>query len=58
MAYAVPVQILGPFRQEDRLPTLGTVILQSAADGLSGARDSQLYDATSVMLVPLSRAAW
>ena len=54
----MPVQILGPFRQEDRLPALGTVILQSGVPVLSGAVDSEFHDATSVMLLPLSRAAW
>jgi hypothetical protein len=55
MAYAMPVQILGPFRQEDCLPTLGTVILQSAVDVFLGARGSEFHDATSAMLFPLSR---
>jgi len=52
----MPVKILGPFREEYRLSTLGTVILQPASDRVSsGARRSELHDAFSVMLLPLTR---
>src|SRR5215471_6122331 len=37
MPNAVPVQILRPFRQEDRLPALGTVIQQPGLNVFSGA---------------------
>src|SRR5262245_18094971 len=52
MPHAVPVQILGPFRQEDRLPALGTVIHQSGLNVFPGARGSELHDASSAMLPP------
>jgi hypothetical protein len=52
----MPVQILGPFRQEYRLTALGTVVLQSASNRLfSRARRSELHDAFSAMLLPLAR---
>src|SRR5262249_27468904 len=50
MPHAVPVQILGPFRQEDRLPALGTVIQQSGLSVFPGARGPELHDAPSAML--------
>ena len=52
MAYAMPVQILGPFGQEDHLPALGTVILQTGLGVLSGTRGSELHDAFSAMFLP------
>ena len=49
MPYAMSVQILGPFREEDRLPALGTMVfLRSAVVVVSGL--VELHDATSVML--------
>jgi hypothetical protein len=54
MAHAVPVQILGPFRQEDRLPALGTKIYRPGMVILPGARGSELHDASSaILLLPL-----
>jgi len=55
MPYAVPVDVLGPFRQENRLPALGTVVQQPRLNVLSGALGSELHDASSVMLSPLPR---
>ena len=53
---ALPVQVLGPFRQEDRLPALGTIIDQSGLNVLSGARGSELHDASSALLPLPARA--
>src|SRR5262249_32348589 len=50
--HAVPVQIFGPLRQEDRLPALGTAIQQSRLSVFPGARGSELHDASSAMLPP------
>src|SRR5262249_24081995 len=55
MPHALPVEILGPFRQEDCLPALGTVIQQSGPSVFPGARGSELHDASSAML-PLPEA--
>jgi hypothetical protein len=53
MPHAMPIQIFGPFRQEDRLPALGTVIQQPGLDVFfSGARGSELHDVSSAMLLP------
>src|SRR5262245_62831456 len=52
MPHAVAVEILGPFRQEDRLPALGTVIQQPDLSVFPGARGSELHDASSAMLPP------
>jgi hypothetical protein len=56
----MPVQILGPFRQEYRLSALGTLITQPASDSVcTRARRSELHDAflrhASVVLLPLVR---
>ena len=48
------VQVLGPFRQEDRLAALRTEIQGSAVDVFSRARRSEFHDVSSVMLLPLS----
>src|SRR5262245_50233390 len=47
MANAVPVEVLGPFRQENRLAALGTVVQQPRLNVLSGALGSELHDASS-----------
>src|SRR5262249_2312561 len=52
MPNAVPVEVLGPFRQENRLPALGTVVQQPRLNVFSGALGSELHDASSVMLTP------
>jgi hypothetical protein len=57
MSHAMPVQVFGPFGQEDRLPALGTVIQQPSLDVFfSGARSSELHDVSSAMLLPLPMA--
>src|SRR5262249_15962658 len=56
MPHAVPVEILGPFRQEDRPPALGTVIQQSGLSVFPGARGSELHDASSAIAPPSPRA--
>src|SRR4029434_8851493 len=50
MPNAVSVQVLGPFRQEDRLPALGAMIDQPGLNVLSAARGSELHDPSSAML--------
>src|SRR5262245_48590482 len=57
MPHAMPVQIFGPFREEDRLPALGTVIQQSGLSVFPGARGSELHDASSAMHAPPSPRA-
>src|SRR5262249_48233125 len=58
MPHAVPVEILGPLRQEDRLPALGAEIHRPGMFILPGARGSELHDASSAMfLSPLRMAA-
>jgi hypothetical protein len=54
MPNAVPVEVLGPFRQENRLAALGTVVQQPRLNMLSGALGSELHDASSAMLPPPS----
>ena len=54
MANAMPVQILGPFRQEERLPALGTPIQQPGLSIFPGALGSELHDVPSAMCLPLS----
>jgi hypothetical protein len=51
MPHAVPRQILGPFRQEDRLSALSTMIEGSGLGVFSGARGSELHDVSSSVLV-------
>src|SRR5215813_6548982 len=51
MPHPVPVEILGPFRQEDRLPALGAEIHQPGMIILPGARGSELHDASSAMFL-------
>jgi hypothetical protein len=58
MPNPVSVQVLGPFRQEDRLPALGTMIDQSGLDVFPGARGSELHDASSAMLPPPAEASY
>ena len=51
MPNTVPVQVLGPFRQEDCFPALGTVIEQPGLNELTGTRGPELHaDVLSTML--------
>ena len=40
---ALSVQVLGPFRQEDCFPALGTVIEQPGLNDLTGTRGPELH---------------
>src|ERR1700730_1664236 len=47
MAHAMAVEILRPFRQEDRLPALRAVVLQPAVKLFARARCPELHDVSS-----------
>jgi len=53
MPNTVPVQVLGPFRQEDCFPALGTVIEQLGLNELSGARGAKLHGGVLPTMLPL-----
>src|SRR5712671_3333407 len=44
MPHTMSRQVLGPFRQEDRVSTLGAMIEGSSLGVFSGARGSELHD--------------
>ncbi len=52
MPNTVPVQVLGPFRQEDCFPALGTVIEQPGLNDLTGTRGPELHGGILPTMLP------